>query len=164
MRMSKESYDNMNALTALCFNANAIIDNLSYNLDYHYYTRIADVMHHHVAHIMPEWTDLITTEMLKLSARPIRQDINGYTEEYEDLKVIFDVLLKTLLEIRNATRNMIETADLNGDDEIRIFGEDFLMKIQDYIKQADEWIDAANKIDPQSLNIHIDDYTHFIKS
>lgn len=163
MRISKNSYDNMNALTAMCFDANAVIDNLAYNLDYHYYTRIADIVHHKVAHVMPEWADMITEQMLKLSVRPVRKDINGYEEEYSDLKVIFDVLMKILVNIRNATREMIETADMNGDDEVRIFGEEFLMIVQNFIKQADEWIDAANKLSPSELNIHINDYTHFIE-
>lgn len=162
MRISKESYDGMNALTAMCFNANAIIDNLAYSLDYHYYTKIADIVHHNVAHVMPVWADLITDEMLQLSARPIRKDIGGYNTDYNDLKEIFNVLMKTLLEIRGATKELIESADMGGDDEVRIFGEDFLMKIQPYIKQVDEWIAAANNIDPYTLNIHILDYTHFI--
>lgn len=162
MRISKESYDGMNALTAMCFNANAIIDNLAYSLDYHYYTKIADIVHHNVAHVMPMWADLITDEMLQLSARPIRKDIGGYSTDYNDLKEIFNVLMKTLLEIRGATKELIESADMNGDDEVRIFGEDFLMKIQPYIKQVDEWVTAANNIDPHTLNIHILDYTHFI--
>ena len=89
MRISKESYDGMNALTAMCFNANAIIDNLAYSLDYHYYTKIADIVHHNVAHVMPMWADLITDEMLQLSARPIRKDIGGYNTDYNDLKEIF---------------------------------------------------------------------------
>lgn len=162
MRMTVKSYNNMNALTAMCFNANAIVDNLAYSLDYHYYTRIANIVHHHVAHVLPAWADEITDQMLKLSARPVRKDINGYEEDYDDLTKVFSVLLKTLEDIRNATRDLIESADMDGDDEVRIFGEEFLMKIQDFIKQADEWIDASKKMDPQTLNIHIEDYTHFI--
>lgn len=162
MRMSVNSYNSMNALASMCFNANAIIDNLAYSLDYHYYTRIADIVHHNVAHVMPVWADDITDQMLQLSARPTRLDIGGYDKDYEDLKEVFDVLMKTLIGIRNATKELIEIADMDEDDEVRIFGEDFLCKVQPFIKQVDEWINAANKLDPQTLNIHIKDYTHFI--
>ena len=163
MRMSNKSYNNMNALAAMCFDANAVIDNLAYSLDYHYYNKIAEAVHLHVAHIMPEWADLVTDQMLQLSARPVRLDINGYDKDYEDIKDVFAALLETLTGISNFTKDLIESADMSGDDEVRIFGEDFLMKVSPFIKQAEEWSNAAKVMDPHSLNIHIKDYTHFIE-
>ena len=163
MRMSNKSYNNMNALAAMCFDANAVIDNLAYSLDYHYYNKIAEVVHLHVAHIMPEWADLITDQMLQLSARPVRLDINGYDKDYEDIKDVFAALLETLTGISSFTKDLIESADMSGDDEVRIFGEEFLMKVSPFIKQAEEWSNAAKVMDPHSLNIHIKDYTHFIE-
>ena len=162
MRMSNESYEGMNNLTAMCFNANAVIDNLAYSLDYHYYNRIADIVHHSVAHAMPALADQITDQMLKLSARPVRKDINGYAEDYETPKEVFQVLLQTLEGIRQYTKDLIEIADMNEDDEVRIFAEEFLMHVMCYVKQSEEWIDAASKMDANTLNIHINDYTHFI--
>ena len=162
MRMSEESYDRLNALTAMCFNANAVFDNLAYNLDYHYYANISKVVHLHVAHVMPEWADLITEEMIQLSARPVRRAIGGYDTDYQDLKEIFTVMLNTLLELRQATRNLIDAADMDGDDEVRIFGEEFLTILKPYVKQAEEWINAAEVLDAKDFNIHILDYTHFI--
>lgn len=163
MRMSNKSYNNMNALAAMCFDANASIDNLAYSLDYHYYNKIAEVVHLHVAHIMPEWADLITDQMLELSARPVRLNINGYNKDYEDVKDVFAALLETLMGISSFTKDLIESADMSGDDEVRIFGEEFLMKVSPFIKQAEEWSNAAKIMDPHSLNIHIEDYTHFIE-
>ena len=153
----------MNALAAMCFDANASIDNLAYSLDYHYYNKIAEVVHLHVAHIMPEWADLITDQMLELSARPVRLNINGYNKDYEDVKDVFAALLETLIGISSFTKDLIESADMSGDDEVRIFGEEFLMKVSPFIKQAEEWSNAAKIMDPHSLNIHIKDYTHFIE-
>lgn len=163
MRMSNKSYNNMNALAAMCFDANASIDNLAYSLDYHYYNKIAEVVHLHVAHIMPEWADLITDQMLELSARPVRLNINGYNKDYEDVKDVFAALLETLMGVSSFTKDLIESADMSGDDEVRIFGEEFLMKVSPFIKQAEEWSNAAKVMDPHSLNIHIKDYTHFIE-
>ena len=163
MRMSNKSYNNMNALAAMCFDANASIDNLAYSLDYHYYNKIAEVVHLHVAHIMPEWADLITDQMLELSARRVRLNINGYNKDYEDVKDVFAALLETLIGISSFTKDLIESADMSGDDEVRIFGEEFLMKVSPFIKQAEEWSNAAKIMDPHSLNIHIKDYTHFIE-
>ena len=84
MRMTEESRNLMNNLATLCFDANAVIDNLAYNLDYLMFCNIAEMVHHHVAHVMPVWADEITDKMLILSARPIRGDIGGYDEEYDE--------------------------------------------------------------------------------
>ena len=100
--------------------------------------------------------------MLMLSARPVRKPIGGYEKDYEAPKEVFGVLLQTMGSIRQYVRDLIEIADINGDDEVRIFAEDFLEDFQDYLKQAEEWVDAASKMDANSLNIHIEDYTHFI--
>ena len=162
MRMSAKTYNEMNLLAGKCFNANAIVDNLAYCLDYHYYNEIAKVVHLRVAHVLPEFADLITDKMLELSARPIRTDINGYGEDYATLPEIFRVLKETMIEILEDARKLIETADLNGDDEVRIFCEEFLTKISLYVKQAEEWENAAKSIDAHTFNIHIKEYTHFI--
>lgn len=163
MRMSEESYVKMNELVAKCFDANAVIDNLAYSLDFHYFNEIAKVVHLRVAHIMPEWADLVSDKMLELSVRPVRLDIKGYAEDYEDLQKVFSVLHATIDGILEDTRKLIGVADLNGDDEVRIFCEEFLTKVSVFVKQAEEWENAAKVLDPQTLNIHIKDYTHFIE-
>ena len=162
MRMSANTYNKMNVLLGKCFNANAVIDNLAYNLDFYYYNNIAKVVHQNVAHVMPEWADLISDKMLELSARPVRKDINGHEQDLRDLKVIFSILRDTLFEIRGFTRDIIESADIDGDDEIRIFGENFLEIMSPFIKQAEEWINTCEIVSPSDFNIHIKEYTHFI--
>ena len=163
MRMTDGTYNAMNKLMALCFDANAIVDNLAYNLDYLYFNRIGDIVHHQVAHVMPVWADQISEKMLELSARPVRLDINGYTEEYKDLLAIFKVLHDTLIGLLEDTRQLISISDMNGDDEVRIFAEGFLEEVSLFVKQAEEWINAAQVLSAQEFNIHVHEYTHFIK-
>ena len=163
MRMTLESYNNMNSLVSMCFEANAIFDNLAYNLEFSYYKNIAKVVHYKVAHAMPEWADKVSDEMLLLSARPTRLELGAHIERYESLSDIFNVILQTLMNMREFCRKMIEDADLQGDDEVRIFGEDFLEdNLSPFIKQAEEWINSIGVIDANSLTIHIYDYTNFI--
>ena len=163
MRMTLNSYNNMNELVRKCFDANAIIDNLAYNLDFYYYNQIAEVVHHKVAHVMPVWADIVSDKMLELSARPVRKGIGEYDVDIPNLKEIFKILLETFYDIREFTRNLIESADMNGDDEVRIFGEEFLMRVSPFIKQAEEWVNASERLNENELNIHFDLYTHFIK-
>lgn len=162
MRMSRESYERLNALTAMCFDANAVFDNLAYVLDYHYFSNISKVVHLQVAHVMPQWADLITDKMIELSARPVRKPIGGYEKDYQELTEIFTVMLNKLEEIRGSVRGLIDSADIDGDDEVRIFAEEFLTVISPYIKQAEEWGNASKVLGAQEFNIHILNYTHFI--
>lgn len=164
MRMSESSYLNMNNLATLCFDANAVIDNLAYSLDYHYYNKIGEMVHHNVAHVMPVWADLISDEMLLLGGKPFRGLIGEYKEDYVELEKVFVVLYELLMKLRSACVEMIESADLNDDDEVRIFGEDFLQNhISPFIKQTEEWLNAARSMDGWRFNDHIKDYTHFIQ-
>lgn len=162
MRISEISYKQLNNLATLCFDANAVFDNLAYNLDYYFYTKIAKVVHLSVAHVMPEWADIITDKMLELGLRPVREDIGAYEEDIKDVKVIFEVAYNTLMNLRKKCCELISTADLNDDDEVRIFGEEFLTLITPFIKQIEEWSNAIGEIGANNLNIYIKDYTNFI--
>ena len=162
MRMSLESYNKMNELAGKCFDANAVVDNLAYSLDYHYYNEIAKIVHLRVAHKLPEFADKITDKMLELSARPIRVDIGGYKEDYEKLPEVFAKLRETFKNLLEDTRKLIGISDINEDDEVRIFCEELLTEFSTYLKQAEEWENAANAMDAHTLNVHIKEYTHFI--
>ena len=85
------------------------------------------------------------------------------TTENNNLFKIFNVLFETLSEIREKTRELIESSDLDGDDEVRIFAENFLDIMSPYIKQAEEWLNASQSLTAAEFNIHIQDYTHFIR-
>lgn len=163
MRISEQTYKQMNDLATLCFDANAILDNLAYNLDFYYYNKIARVVHLSIAHIMPEWADLITDQMLLLGVRPTRGEIGSYQEDISDLPQIFTKILETMLNLRKKCSELIETADLYEDNEVRIFGEEFLVKITPFIKQSKEWLNAMGMMSPHELNTHIIEYTNFIK-
>lgn len=162
MEISEKSYRELNNLATLCFDANAVFDNLAYNLDYHYYTKIAKVLHLSVAHIMPEWADIITDKMLELGLRPTRGAIGSYSEDIADVKVIFEKVFETFMNLRKNCCDLISTADLNDDDEVRIFGEEFLTVITPFIKQSQEWLNIIGVLNANELNIHIKEYTNFI--
>jgi hypothetical protein len=164
MKISETTYRQMNQLATLCFDANAIFDNLAYNLDYYYYKKIAKIVHLNIAHVMPEWADMITDQMLLLGARPTRGTIGEYQDDISDLTVIFNKILDTMMNLRKVCCGLIETADMQNDDEVRIFGEEFLQLITPYIKQAEEWLHIAGVLGANELNIHITEYTNFIST
>ena len=162
MMISESSYRQLNTLATLCFDANAVFDNLAYNLDYYYYGKIAKIVHLNIAHLMPEWADIITDKMLVLGLRPTRGTIGSYEQDIPEVKTVFEQLHITLLNLRKNCCDLIATADLNDDDEVRIFGEEFLTKITPFIKQSEEWLKIIGDIGANELNIHILEYTNFI--
>ena len=67
-------------------------------------------------------------------------------------------------ELRKDIILSIDDADMNEDVEVRIWLENFLVEeILPLRKQAAEWLDATDKLTDSELNIHIADYTHYLK-
>lgn len=137
-RISEETCAKMNSLATKCFELNAEFDNLAYSLEYNYFNQIANIIHYHIAHIMPEFADLITDKMLELSVRPVRQNISGYGKEYTNVLAAFISLRDAMYSFRSGIKDLIYTADMNEDDEARIFAEELLNKVSLYIKQSEE--------------------------
>ena len=137
-RISEETCAKMNSLATKCFELNAEFDNLAYSLEYNYFHQIANIIHYHIAHIMPEFADLITDKMLELSVRPVRQNISGYGKEYTNVLAAFTSLRDAMYSFRSGIKDLIYTADMNEDDEARIFAEELLDKVSLYIKQSEE--------------------------
>ena len=137
-RISEETCAKMNSLATKCFELNAEFDNVAYSLEYNYFHQIANIIHYHIAHIMPEFADLITDKMLELSVRPVRQNISGYGKEYTNVLAAFISLRDAMYSFRSGIKDLIYTADMNEDDEARIFAEELLDKVSLYIKQSEE--------------------------
>ena len=163
MRLNLDTHNMMIKILTECFNANAMFDNIAYDLESKYLKNIADVIHHKVAHKMPAFADEVSDKMLELGGRPIREALNTYDKEYGEVADVFKDLYEELMYIRKIVLTTIDVADLKGDAEVRIFGENLLEDISLYIKQAEEWKAAISKMSPNDLDIHIADYTHFIK-
>lgn len=164
MKISEATYNHLNDLLQLSFECNAQADNFAYNIDYARYPNIAEIYHHSYAHKFPELADVISALMIKLNARPIRKSIRGFDAEYRSLRDLF-VDNDTMVEkYRDAIRKTIDVADLNGDYEIRIAMENFLVDFLPYLKQADVWRNKAEQYEnaPQQFDVHFAELTTFI--
>ena len=147
MLITEKTEESLNRILQVLFGGNAKIDNLCYNLQHLYLNNLADALHTPVAHKLPELADHVSDFMDKLGGRPVRYGTADYFEELRK-----DVILS------------IDDADMNDDVEVRIWLENFLVEeILPLRKQAAEWLDATNKLTDSELNIHIADYTHYLK-
>ena len=53
MKISEQTYQQLNELLRKSFDCNARADNLAYNLDYSLYPNIQEIYHHKIAHKFP---------------------------------------------------------------------------------------------------------------
>lgn len=153
----------LNHLLQNLFLGNAIIDNMYYNLKNMYYDNLADAIHKSVAHKLPDLADDVTDMMFKLGAKPIRLGLSDCVEEYNDALSIFKQLVEYFSKLREGIKSTIEVADYKDDTEVCIWLEEFLEEdILPLFKQSIEWLEVCEKVDINSFNIHIKDYTHYL--
>ena len=162
--MTEKTQESLNRVLQVLFNGNAKIDNLCYNLQHLHLNNLADALHAPVAHRLPELADDVRDFMDKLGGRAVRYGVSDYKEEYKNAKEIFPQLSDYFEELRKDVILSIDDADMNDDVEVRIWLENFLVEeILSMRKQAAEWLDATDKLGDSELNIHIADYTRYLK-
>lgn len=161
--MTQETELALNHLLQNLFLGNAIVDNMYYNLKDMYYDNLADAIHKPVAHRLPDLADDVTDMMFKLGAKPIRLGLSDCTEDYKDVPSIFKHLVEYFSKLREGVKSAIEVADYKDDMEVRIWLEEFLDEdIMPLLKQSIEWSEICEKVEINSFNIHIKDYTHYL--
>jgi len=153
----------MNRFLQFLFNGNAVIDNICYNLKYKGYACIEGAIHGPVAHVMGVWADEVSDLMDELGARPVRYALPDNIGEMGPEECL-EALVSYFDQLRDVAVKAIEVAEEDGEHEAKIFFEDFLLhKVVVYRKQALQWRDAVKSIGADSLNVHIGDYTSYIK-
>ena len=161
--MEEQTKEMMNRFLQYLFNGNAVIDNICYNLKYRNYARIEGAIHGPVAHVMGVWADEVSDLMDELGARPIRYSLPDNIEDM-DPQSCLEKLVAYFEGLRSNVTKAIDASEEAGDLEVKLFFENFMTeKIVKYRKQAIQWRDAIKAIGADSLNVHIEDYTSYIK-
>ena len=161
--MERTTIEMLNRFLQFLFNGNATIDNICYNLKYRNYARIEGAIHGPVAHVMGAWADEVSDLMDELGERPVRYALPDNIEEMSPEQAL-EKLVSFFDGLREITRKTIEEAEDAGEFEVKLFFEDFMLnKVVKYRKQAMQWRDAIKTIGADSLNVHIEDYTSYLK-
>ena len=164
MLMTEKTEESLNRILQILFGGNAKIDNLYYNLQHLYLNNLADAIHVPVAHKLTELADKVSDLIDQLGGRPVRYGTTDYSEKYENAAKVFSQLSNYFEELRKDVILSIDDADMNDDVEVRIWLENFLVEeVLPLRKQASEWLNATNKLIDSDFNIHIADYTHYLK-
>lgn len=147
MYISQTTYEKTNDFLQKCFQMNSYCDNLVYNMSALCMFNAEHIFHDKFAHAFPEFADEITDVMVKLNARPVRKGLSNNTEQYENYKIIFADLKDAVDQYRDDIIGVIESADINGDTEIKITFEKFLYKFMTYLHQANVWYKKSKEYD-----------------
>lgn len=153
-------------LVTASFQMNSFCDNIAYNLDEADFMCISEVFHLRFAHKFPEFADILTDLMNKLDARAVRGSLNENTEDYDgNVVAMFADVVKECENYRNLIISAIEIADINGDYEVKIALEDFLVStFASYYKQSRVWDKYAKLYEgnEKDFNIHFAELTTYI--
>lgn len=165
MRVSEATINKMQLLLKDFFNANAKSDNIAYWLGYNYYNKIEKVYHEQWAHAFPsdKFADGLSDFMLKIDVRPVRIGLETHDRDYETLVEVFEDNKALAEELVNSIHELVEIAEINEDVEVKIFAEELCLVALNYLKQAEEWVHVAKTTTAADMNIHIEEYTNFIK-
>ena len=77
--------------------------------------------------------------MVKLDAKPARKALIENTDDYNNFKLIFADLKDNIDHYREDIISVIESADINGDIEVKITMEKFLLNFMNYLNQVNIW-------------------------
>lgn len=147
MYISDSTYELLNEFIRKCFQTNSYCDNLTYNMSSLNMINAEPVFHEKFAHMFPAFADIISGVMTQLGRRPVRQSLNSDIEEYDNFKSIFEDLKKYIDQYRNDIIGVIESADLNGDIEVKITMEKFLSDFMKYLHQVNVWYKKSKEYD-----------------
>jgi hypothetical protein len=147
MYISQATYEALNKFLQKCFQANSFCDNLTYNMSALNMINSEPTFHEKFAHAFPGFADEVSQVMTQLDARPIRKSLEANVEQYDNFKKIFDDLKDFIDQYRLDIISTIESAEINGDIEVRILMEKFLCKFMPYLNQINIWYKKSKEYD-----------------
>jgi hypothetical protein len=145
MYISQATYEALNKFLQKCFQANSFCDNLTYNMSALNMINSEPIFHEKFAHAFPGFADTISQVMSQLDARPIRKSLEENSDLYDNFKDMFDDLKDFIDQYRLHIIAVIESADINGDIEIKITMEKFLCDFIPYLNQINIWYKKSNE-------------------
>ena len=112
----------------------------------HEYLTENNIVHESYAHYWPQVADQWSDLMIKLNAKPVRGNLIAEYEDYNgNLAAIFADIARATEDYRRKVIELIELAELNEDKEVVLVGEEVLLQILPYRKQADIWAVEAKR-------------------
>jgi hypothetical protein len=144
--MPDELNNSINDLMLSLFNANAVADNVVYQLENVYaMPKASDIMHHKYAHAFPAIADTVNKIQILRGARGTRKPVMGSEMQFISVTECFDNMLTAVLDVEKKFCDTLDLCDELDEKAIRIYIENTYMDILPYTKQTLLWLDKAEQ-------------------
>lgn len=138
--LKQEMLKKLNELLQSMFDANAVADNVVYNLENNFcLNQASDIVHHRYAHIYPVWADRAQKIILVRDGRANREGLKDHTEDYSTITECFNALVEANLNIEDKFVEVIDLAEDIGDIYVKIAAEGLYEKFGGMTKQSIVW-------------------------
>lgn len=151
----------LNSLLQATFQMNSHADSCAYWLAHNGFVNTQEIFHKKYAHKFPEWADLISDLMIKLSVQPIRKGLEDNDYEYSDYVELFEDVEAELEHYKEIIYRTIDTMETFKNREFVSFLDDYLLELATYTNQTSVWVTKANQNvnDPLSFDKHFESFT-----
>lgn len=140
--MTKE----LETLSGMLFTGNSIVDNMSYSLKTKFIMpRTSDIVHLHIAHILPLLSDEIVDYADSRGVKFYRPQVPSSKKEYDDIRYIFSDLQQYMVDTEKLICAVIDLAEEEKDRPTKIFLDKFLINFTKYTKMSMELYDFVEK-------------------
>jgi hypothetical protein len=144
--MPDELNNSINELLGSLFSANAVADNIVYQLENVYaMPKASDLFHHKYAHAFPAIADTVNKIQILRGARGTRKPVAGSEMQFASVISCFENMLSAVLEVEKKFCDTLDLCDELDEKAIRIFIENTYMDILPYTKQTLVWLDKAEQ-------------------
>lgn len=153
--ISDVTLDECQKLVDLCFEGNAILDNIVYAMNILPLNtpKLYEFVHYSISHALPTtFADKITDYLLMEGSPVHRGAIPIHDKEYTDLISCFEDIQDIFLNIKKQVELTIDTAATNKDDGIEDFLRSFNVDIVSlYLKQSIVLLNAVKQYDEAGI-------------
>ena len=150
-----ETVKSIQTLIDMCFQSNAILDNIVYQLDISPINvpKLYEFTHYTLSHSFPTtFADTITDFMLQQNDRIYRGVLQGANKNYNSIIECYQDIVNTYVNVQKQVEICIDIAIENKDKAVEDFLRDFNVKVATlYVKQAKVLLNGIKQYNDEGL-------------
>lgn len=144
--MQDELNEMINKLMQSMFNANAIADNIAYQLENVFFMpNASDIVHHNFAHLFPVLADKVNKIQILRDSRGVRKPVVGAETQFQTAYECFHELMLSALDVEKHFNQAIDMCDDFDAKAVRIWLENLYVEMIPLTKQSVVWCNKAEQ-------------------
>ena len=139
--LPNELNDSLNELMRSLFNANAVADNIVYQLENVFVMpKASELMHEKYAHAFPGIADTVNKIQILRGGRGTRKSVIASETEYATVNDCFIAMLDAVIDVDTQFWDSLDMCDDMDEKAVRIYIENTYLEILPFTKQTMLWI------------------------